>query len=98
MNRFVKPLLTLAVLAYPLFSIAQDPKSADKPKVAIGEKAPEFKIKGPDGKIIDLAELTAKGPVLVRLTCGCAGCDKELTYFQEVSNAYKDVGLISLYI
>ncbi|MBY0521788.1 MAG: redoxin domain-containing protein [Gemmataceae bacterium] len=98
MYRFVKPLLTLALLAYPLLSIAEEPKSADKPKVAIGEKAPEFKIKGPDGKIIDLAELTAKGPVLVRLTCGCSGCDKELSYFQEVSAAYKDLGLISLYI
>ena len=53
-------------------------------------------IKDATGKEIDLAELTAKGPVLVRLTCGCSGCDKELAYFQALHEAYKDVGLTSL--
>jgi peroxiredoxin len=96
MKRIVVSLLVLAFAAAPLW--AEEPKQADKPKVAVGEKAPEFKIKDPTGKTIDLAELTAKGPVLVRLTCGCAGCDKELAYFQEVSEAYKDQGLTSLYI
>jgi peroxiredoxin len=61
-----------------------------------GDKAPAFEIKGPDGKMINLADLTDKGPVLVRLTCGCSGCDKELAYFQAIHNAYKDSGLISL--
>src|SRR5271166_5835114 len=98
MNQITKAFLVLAVAAYPFRAGAEEPKPADKPKVGIGEKAPEFKIKDPSGKVIDLAELTAKGPVLVRLTCGCAGCDKELAYFQEVSNAYKDQGLTSLYI
>jgi len=98
MSQITKAFLVLAVAAYPFRAGAEEPKPADKPKVAIGEKAPEFKIKDPSGKVIDLAELTAKGPVLVRLTCGCAGCDKELAYFQEVSNAYKDQGLTSLYI
>ncbi|MCS6897924.1 MAG: peroxiredoxin family protein [Nitrospira sp.] len=63
-----------------------------------GDPAPAFKIKDATGKIIDLAELTAKGPVLVRLTCGCAGCDKELAYYQKISEAYKAQGLISLYV
>ena len=45
---------------------------------------------------IDLAALTAQGPVLVRLTCGCLGCNKELPYFQELHAAYKDKGLTSL--
>lgn len=65
-------------------------------KIAIGEQAPQFKIKDANGKTIDLAELTAKGPVLVRLTCGCSGCDKELAYFQELHKAYQDKGLTSL--
>ena len=65
-------------------------------KVDIGTQAPVFKIKDANGKEIDLAELTAKGPVLVRLTCGCSGCDKELAYFQEMHEAYKDAGLTSL--
>ena len=48
------------------------------------------------GEEIDLAELTKKGPVLVRLTCGCLGCDLELPYFQALHEAYKDQGLTSL--
>lgn len=74
-------------------------KKAEKPalsKIAVGDQAPEFKIKDAAGKTIDLAELTAKGPVLVRLTCGCSGCDKELAYFQELHKAYQDKGLVSL--
>jgi peroxiredoxin len=31
-------------------------------------------------------------------TCGCSGCDKELAYFQQIHNAYKDQGLQSLFI
>lgn len=65
-------------------------------KVDVGTQAPEFKIKDATGKDIDLAQLTAKGPVLVRLTCGCSGCDKELAYFQAIHEAYKDAGLTSL--
>jgi peroxiredoxin len=34
--------------------------------------------------------------VLVRLTCGCSGCDKELGYFQALHDAYKDKGLTSV--
>lgn len=72
---------------------------ADEPKkIAIGQPAPEFRIKDATGKEINLAELTAKGPVLVRLTCGCLGCDKELPYFQELHTAYKAQGLTSLAI
>jgi peroxiredoxin len=72
--------------------------SAEDKKVAIGQPAPEFRIKDSTGKEINLAELTAKGPVLVRLTCGCLGCDKELPYFQELHSAYKAQGLTSLAI
>jgi len=64
--------------------------SPDAKKVIVGESAPAFKIQAASGQMIDLADLTGKGPVLVRLTCGCVGCDKELTYFQEINNAYKN--------
>ena len=53
---------------------------------------------GTAGVKLDLAELTKKGPVLVRLTCGCSGCDKELAYFQEIDAAYKKYGLTSVAI
>lgn len=67
-----------------------------EPKLAVGDQAPEFVVKDADGKLIKLADLTAKGPVLVRLTCGCSGCDKELGYFQELHKAYEGKGLTSL--
>jgi len=82
--------LTCALTAY----------AADLPadKVAVGARAPAFRIKTADGKSIDLAELTARGPVLLRLTCGCSGCDKELAYFQQIHDAYKAQGLTSLFV
>ena len=70
----------------------------DEPAVKVGAKAPAFKFKDQSGKTVDLAELFAKGPVLVRLTCGCSGCDKELAYFQEIDAAYKKAGLTSVAI
>jgi peroxiredoxin len=74
---------------------AQEPA---QPTVAVGKKAPEFKFTDQSGKEVNLAELFAKGPVLVRLTCGCSGCDKELAYFQEIDAAYKKAGLTSVAI
>jgi peroxiredoxin len=94
MTRLLGLTLLLAVCA-GYIAAAQSPAT---PKVAVGEQAPPFKITDAAGKVIDLAELTAKGPVLVRLTCGCAGCDKELAYFQEINEAYKSQGLTSLLI
>jgi peroxiredoxin len=85
-----------ALLTGALVSTAAEPTTPAK--VEIGQKAPAFQIKDPEGKVIDLARLTDKGPVLVRLTCGCSGCDKELAYFQKIHEAYKDQGLQSLLI
>lgn len=75
---------------------AGDTKPDDEQKLAVGDQAPDFVIKDAEGKEIKLAELAAKGPVLVRLTCGCSGCDKELAYFQELHKAYEGKGLTSL--
>lgn len=99
MERFLVSALLLALLAFSPVARADEKKSeaedTDK-TVTVGARAPEFKIKDSAGKEIDLGKLTAKGPVLVRLTCGCAGCDKELAYFQELHEAYKELGLTSI--
>lgn len=96
MNRLSSSFIAVAaLLATSLVATAAEPAPAP---LAIGQPAPEFKIKDSSGNEIDLAELTAKGPVLVRLTCGCLGCNKELTYFQELHAAYKEKGLTSLAI
>jgi peroxiredoxin len=83
---------------FPLVATSADVAPPPRAKVAVGQAAPAFRITDATGTMIDLAELTARGPVLVRLTCGCAGCDKELAYFQTLSEAYKGKGLTSLYV
>ena len=96
-------LLTALALTLPAIALsAAEPEAkneaAVKTGLKVGEAAPDFKIQDANGKLIDLAELTAKGPVLVRLTCGCSGCDKELGYFQALHEAYKGKGLTSVAI
>lgn len=109
MRIFVCALCLVATVAYTSLAAAEEKKVSGKTKVKtiakveaktvdIGKQAPAFKIKSSDGKLIDLAELTKKGPVLVRLTCGCSGCDKELAYFQALHAAYESKGLTSLAI
>jgi len=104
MTRFMLG-LAVAALQVSFVSAAEPTKpaaAANAPEpaktVVVGAQAPQFKIKDTEGREIDLAKLTEKGPVLVRLTCGCSGCDKELAYFQELHKAYKDQGLISVAI
>jgi peroxiredoxin len=58
------------------------------------KQAPKVVLKSADGKkAYDLDKLTAKGPVLVRLTCACSGCDQELPFFQKLQAAYDAKGL-----
>jgi peroxiredoxin len=93
-----------ALPAFLLFALSAGALcAADEPtppavKVAVGEAAPAFQFKDQGGQLITLADLTAKGPVLVRLTCGCSGCDKELAYFQEIDAAYRKAGLTTVAI
>jgi peroxiredoxin len=61
------------------------------------KQAPKVILQSPDGKkSYDLEKLTAEGPVLVRLTCACSGCDQELAYFQKLQAAYDGKGLKTL--
>lgn len=98
MSRIAAALVLIAAYVVPAIAADSVPAAKVEKKFAVGDQAPEFKIKDAAGKVIDLTELTAKGPVLVRLTCGCSGCDKELAYFKEIDAAYKDQGLTSLLI
>ena len=92
--------MMLAVVMVTSTLSADEPKSKVKSEksVVVSNPAPDFQIKDSAGKLINLGKLTEKGPVLVRLTCGCSGCDKELAYFQALHKAYKGQGLTSLAI
>jgi len=103
MKRLLGMVLVAALVAAPAGLLAAEKKPQKKAPVVKktvveGAKAPDFKVRNAKGKIITLAELTKKGPVLVRLTCGCSGCDKELAYFQSLHKAYKGQGLTSVAI
>lgn len=103
MQSYMCRILVLVSMAIPVVLRADDqqnvsPDTETNKTVDIGTQAPEFTIKDSQGKLIDLRKLTEKGPVLVRLTCGCSGCDKELAYFQSLHKAYEDMGLTSLAI
>jgi peroxiredoxin len=75
-------LLALAIVVGPA-------RTEEKAKTA-----PKVILKSPDGKkTIDLEKLTNEGPVLVRLTCACSGCDQELTYFKKIQAGYNAKGL-----
>ena len=76
-------LVVLLVLVVPPASPA-DEKPAPNKVVLVS----------PDGKTsYDLDKLTAKGPVLVRLTCACTGCDAELPFFKKLQESYNTKGL-----
>lgn len=102
MSTLVKSALSFVFALSPCLVLAAEPAAKAEPesgkKVAVGQQAPDFKINDSQGRPIVLSELTAKGPVLVRLTCGCSGCDKELAYFQALHNAYQGKGLTSVAI
>ena len=84
----MRMLLTLALAALLLTGTGR----ADAPKTA-----PKVVLQSPDGKkSYDLEKLTKDGPVLVRLTCACSGCDVELPYFQKLQAAYNTKGLQTL--
>src|SRR4051794_36597072 len=93
----MRRMLSLCAILVVSLAIADEPARPTS-DVAVGKQAPAFRFKDQSGKDLDLKELTAKGPVLVRLTCGCSGCDKELAYFQEIDAAYKQAGLTSVAI
>ena len=64
-------------------------RAAEKAKTA-----PKVVLKSADGKkSYDLAKLFKDGPVLVRLTCACSGCDQEVGYFKKLQAAYNAKGL-----
>jgi peroxiredoxin len=82
MRTFLTVALTLAALP---FLVRAEDKAREAPKIVL---------QSPDGKkSYDLEKLTSAGPVLVRLTCACSGCDQELPYFQKLQAAYNAKGL-----
>jgi peroxiredoxin len=81
------------VLAVALAFAAVAVTRADEP----AKQAPKVVLQSPDGKkSYDLGKLVEEGPVLVRLTCACSGCDKELPQFQKLQAAYDAKGLKTL--
>ncbi len=79
-------ILTVAVLAAVGLVIAFVPVSAE---VAVGNKAPEFKLTTMEGKTISLSQFTDKPTLLVFWATWCPHCRSELPVLQKL---YKDLG------
>jgi len=83
----MRKLLSVALVLAVLTGSIQAEEKKDK-------QAPAIVLKSADGKnSIDLKKLFDDGPVLVRLTCACSGCDQELAFFQKLQSAYNGKGL-----
>ena len=93
--RYVVAAITLSLLSS--FANAQQTKPAETPRtkqVETPKEVSKIVLQSPDGKKnYDLAKLVEKGPVLIRLTCACTGCDAELAFFQKLQESYNDKGL-----
>jgi peroxiredoxin len=82
----MRRLLSMAVVLALFGGMA---RAEDKPK-----QAPAVVLQSADGKKeVDLKKLFDDGPVLVRLTCACSGCDQELQFFQKLQAGYNGKGL-----
>ncbi|HEV3260094.1 MAG TPA: TlpA disulfide reductase family protein [Gemmataceae bacterium] len=83
---------SIATVALAVAVLSAAARAEEPPRLAS-----KVVLKSPDGKkSYDLAKLTAGGPVLVRLTCACSGCDQELPFFQKLQAAYGSRGLQTL--
>jgi peroxiredoxin len=86
----MRKLLSVTLILAALAVLASEGLRADEKE----KQAPAIVLKSADGKnSVDLQKMFNEGPVLVRLTCACSGCDQELAFFQKLQTAYNGKGL-----
>ena len=76
-----------------------DPKT-DEPGLEVGQKAPAAKVQTLEGETVNLADLYAKGPVVVTFYRGswCPYCTKALAGWQEMASQFTEAGATLVYI
>jgi peroxiredoxin len=63
----------------------------------VGDKAPDFKLSTPEGKSVQLSEVTAKGPVVLVVLRGypgyqCPYCNRQVQDFIQKSQSFAQAG------
>ena len=62
----------------------------------IGDRAPDFTLPGIDGKNVSLSDFAGKPVIINTWSTSCIECKKEMPYFQEIANQYREQGLVIL--
>lgn len=100
MTRFIPAFLALFLLLlvfYLGFQKHQAEKDQSK-SALIGQPAPEFTLKTPEGKEVSLKDFKGKVVLVNFWATWCPPCKEELPLFEKVYQKYKDKGFVILAI
>jgi peroxiredoxin len=86
--------LALGVVSCSTASKADDASSVRPPKDR--KRAPEFKLKDADGKVVSLSDYKGKAVLLNFWATWCGPCKVEIPWFVEFEQKYKDKGFAVL--
>ncbi|MBR7553289.1 thiol-disulfide oxidoreductase ResA [Allobacillus sp. GCM10007491] len=94
-KRLIIRTVILSVLVLTLIGVLYVNFSKERPVVAEGDEAPNFKLKRLDaeGETIELKDLEGKGVMLNFWATYCEPCKEEMPYMDELYKEYKDKGI-----
>lgn len=94
MKSFLMIIIAISLILVP--SLGCSSAQAACPK--IGDKAPDFTLIDIDGKNVSLRDFSGKPVVINTWNLNCIECKREMPFFQDLYNSYKEKGLILLSI
>jgi peroxiredoxin len=95
MSVYKEVFLNRALISLVAFAASLPLTAAAPPTV--GDKAPDFKLATPEGRTVQLSEITAKGPVVLVVLRGypgyqCPYCNRQVQDFIQKAQGFADAG------